>query len=171
MSHFDWKLRRPALLLQRGRKVKINHLNNLSVRSIFCCEKTTSHSWLPGLGLQQTSPGLLRSRAAQLIAGFAAWGGWTGPPAWLRLAQSLLSADPAGRGDEVWRGGKVSGPLLFPKDRACWWSRWVCGRPCTWLAGMCHGAGGRAPWQLRVTSHYPSPCLCPCALPPSDQRR
>lgn len=39
MSHFDWKLRRPALLLQRRGKVKINHLNNLSARSVFLLQE------------------------------------------------------------------------------------------------------------------------------------
>lgn len=72
MSHFDWKLRRPALLLQRGKKVKINHLNNLSERSIFRYERTTPLSWLSSLGLQQTFLCLLQSWAAQLPAGFAA---------------------------------------------------------------------------------------------------
>lgn len=44
MSHFDWKLRRPALLLQTGGKVKVNHSNSLSARSGSPSEETTGRA-------------------------------------------------------------------------------------------------------------------------------
>lgn len=86
MSHFDWKLRRPALLLQRGRKVKINHLDDLSAGSGLGGERAARTPGRRGSALL-TALCLLRRWLLVSLPEVDAWGsgtwGWTvGGGAW-----------------------------------------------------------------------------------------